>query len=265
MRGFRPLVASILVLAGCTKLAGIDDDYTLGQPDASSGGVQNGGTSGSGVGGGTGGNGGSTSGGGSAGTPSGGAAGTSSCPVLAPAGTFPTPGIGVLDSFDTDLSSWQGDTDEFSVVAGELTLTDIQSSEIYFDTSFCPDQEVYAKAVTMDSNMDHWILNLKAQDFSGCDQLEVGYEVAINELWIASCEADIWTTHATKSNVLVNPGDVLGARARADGTVEVYLNGNLEMSSGATGFRRYALGGYIGLEIDDPVGSQRWDDFGGGP
>jgi hypothetical protein len=57
-------------------------------------------------------------------------------------------------------------------------------------------------------------------------------------------------------------GDQFGARARANGTVEVYRNGVLLGTRDVTGWPYYANGGYLGLWFiyaEDAV----LDDFGG--
>jgi hypothetical protein len=62
---------------------------------------------------------------------------------------------------------------------------------------------------------------------------------------------------------------VLGARARADGSVEVYLNGALILEAdvgpeaGAESFGPHQEPGFIGIGVTGGTGVARFDDFGG--
>jgi hypothetical protein len=58
-------------------------------------------------------------------------------------------------------------------------------------------------------------------------------------------------------------GDTFGARARPDGTVEVYRNGELLGTRDITAWPHYDDGGYIGLWFAGAYNA-RLDDFGGG-
>ncbi len=69
--------------------------------------------------------------------------------------------------------------------------------------------------------------------------------------------------HGADIPVTFVDGDQFGARAPADGTVEVYRNGELLATRDITAWSHYADGGYIGLWFigaEDAV----LDDFGGG-
>jgi hypothetical protein len=58
-------------------------------------------------------------------------------------------------------------------------------------------------------------------------------------------------------------GDTFGARARPDGIVEIYRNGDLIGTRDVTSWRFYDKGGYIGLWFLGAKGAIL-DDFGGG-
>lgn len=58
-------------------------------------------------------------------------------------------------------------------------------------------------------------------------------------------------------------GDQFGARALADGTVEVYRNGVLLATRDVTAWPHYSSGGYLGLWFGDAK-NVLIDDFGGG-
>jgi hypothetical protein len=61
---------------------------------------------------------------------------------------------------------------------------------------------------------------------------------------------------------LVN-GDILGARARANGSVEVFKNGALVGIADASAWSGSAGGGVIGMRVTNGTAA-RLDDFGGG-
>ena len=72
-----------------------------------------------------------------------------------------------------------------------------------------------------------------------------------------------WIQHGADIPVTFIDGDIFGARALADGTVEVYRNEELLASRDITSWSHYADGGYIGLWF---IGAENTilDDFGGG-
>ena len=72
-----------------------------------------------------------------------------------------------------------------------------------------------------------------------------------------------WTQRGANISVVFVDGDQFGARALANGTVEVYKNGVLLATRSITGWVLYASGGYIGLWFADATDA-RLDDFGGG-
>jgi hypothetical protein len=69
--------------------------------------------------------------------------------------------------------------------------------------------------------------------------------------------------HGADIPVTFNNGDTLGARAKADGTVEVYKNGDLLGTRDVSSWPYYSMGGYIGLWFIEATGAVL-DDFGGG-
>jgi hypothetical protein len=81
----------------------------------------------------------------------------------------------------------------------------------------------------------------------------------------------IWTYHPSQdwvqrgANIPATfaAGDQFGARAKADGTVEVYKNGTLLGSRSITAWPFYSSGGYIGLWLVNS-NAARLDNFGGG-
>jgi len=75
--------------------------------------------------------------------------------------------------------------------------------------------------------------------------------------------AQDWVQRGADISVTFAVGDVFGARAKADGTVEVYKNGALVGSRSITAWPYYANGGKIGLWMYN-AGGTIIDDFGGG-
>jgi RHS repeat-associated protein len=72
-----------------------------------------------------------------------------------------------------------------------------------------------------------------------------------------------WVQHGADIPVAFANSDTFGARATADGSVEVYKNGTLLGTRDITSWTYYASGGYIGLWLIHAPNA-RLDDFGGG-
>jgi hypothetical protein len=126
----------------------------------------------------------------------------------------------------------------------------------------CPDQEVFIELVAMDVMTSDILLHAKAQDTGGCDQIEIGYDPENQTVGVYSCDNDTWKTLISVSHPL-SPGDVLGARLRANGMIELYDGGSLITTVSASAWPHASKGGMIGLGIYEGVGTQKFDDFGG--
>jgi hypothetical protein len=74
--------------------------------------------------------------------------------------------------------------------------------------------------------------------------------------------AQTWVTRGVIT-VTFQAGDVFGARANTDGTVEVYRNGNLIGTGNVSAWTYNANGGRIGLWVIGAT-TLTLDDFGGG-
>jgi len=72
-----------------------------------------------------------------------------------------------------------------------------------------------------------------------------------------------WVQHGTDIPVTFVNGDQFGARAKADGDVQVYQNGNLLAVRSVTAWSYYSAGGYIGVGFANVTGVLI-DNFGGG-
>jgi YD repeat-containing protein len=182
-----------------------------------------------------------------------------------PSGGFPD--TGVLDGFnraDGPLGSdWSGDVSQSSISSAQL----LPGSYIFWgNESFGADQEVYVTFVEVDEDGWEQDLLLKSQSNTtwGDGVLEVLYDANsdLAQVWTWEWPGD-WVQHGADIPVTIHNGDTFGARALADGTVEVYKNGELLATRDVTSWSYYDQGGYIGLWF---IGAEDaiLDDFGGG-
>ena len=220
-----------------------------------------------GVGGSTGGTGGSGGSTGGSGGSTGGSGGTPGCPTLGAA--FPaTP---VLDNFNLangppNPSKWLLDVGAFSVESNALRNS-AQNGDItliWYDPR-CADQEAYLTVTQLDLTAKELYLSMKRQSVAdGCNTIEVLYEPPNHEIGVYTCTGvNNWVGHGTFAMTL-KAGDVFGGRARANGGVEVYVNGAIKLSTSITSWQHYAKPGYIGIGWSAPSGAGIVDDFGGG-
>jgi hypothetical protein len=296
------LLLSATLLAGCTKLLGIDGDYELDPASTGGSGASGGGTAGSasggtsgastggaagasgsgGVAGAGGGSGGSTGGaggqGGAAGASgSGGVAGAggtgtgggTSCPTLAAKGVFPSPSTKILDDFNRPDGilggNWSGDIGIGAISSNQLAVVQGSGSwgQLLYTTQLCADQEAYVTIKTIDPAADFVIVQLKMQNLKDCDQIEVGWSRVDNLMEVGVCSGSSWSQVGASYPLTLKPGDVFGGRARANGQLEVYVNGNLLQTYDVTAWPYYANSGFPGLEFEVGNGTWRADDFGG--
>ena len=104
--------------------------------------------------------------------------------------------------------------------------------------------------------------------------IEVWYYLPLNQVHIYTlAPGQGWINRATLSGISFAAGDVFGARALSDGTVNVYKNGALigttNIATGPNPWPTSAVtsGGKIGmwfLDTGAPPNDARFDDFGGG-
>ena len=140
------------------------------------------------------------------------------------------------------------------------------SNHILWQTSFGSDQEAYITLTNVDGNGSEQDLLLKSQSATSTSSgvIEVLYDANndIVQVWTYSSSQN-WVKHGTDISATFVDGDQLGARARPDGTVEVYRNGNLLATRDVSSWPYYDEGGYIGLWFIS-AGDAILDDFGGG-
>jgi hypothetical protein len=133
-------------------------------------------------------------------------------------------------------------------------------------TPFGADQEAYITLPTIDSNSDEIDLLLKAQDSTQWNQgiMEVWYDPSAHLVRVETyTPGQGWVQRGGNISVTFQPGDRFGARARADGYVEIYRNGSALGMIDARGWTFATSGGYIGLWIINGQ-NNAFDDFGGG-
>ncbi len=183
--------------------------------------------------------------------------------------TFPD--TGVLDNFNRANggvgNNWQGarNTDQYRI-AGQEVLVDKGGYLAWGPTEFGSNQEAFM-TLTQIVNSEHHPLLLKAR---GTNASQGGIIVAYDALGQRVVVEVLvvgqgWRTVAAFPVTMSN-GHQLGARARADGTVQVYVNC---MLLGTADTRTVAgnayvnQGGRIGVWFQNASGA-RFDNFGGG-
>jgi len=182
------------------------------------------------------------------------------------------PATGLLDDFnraDGPIgSSWSGWPQNYDIVSNRLAVgSSGTETSIYWNPSrFGVDQEVFVTLTNIDPNGGEQDLLLKSQSATtwGYGVLEVMYDAANQRVYVVTWEwPQGWIQHGAYIPVTFSNGDQFGARATADGTVEVYKNGTLVGTRDITSWTHYAEDGFIGLwfiDAEDAV----LDDFGGG-
>ena len=189
--------------------------------------------------------------------------------VLAPNNFPSTP---VLDNFNRANgsigSNWSGYTSKYHITSNQMTV-DYNGSNSYIywkNVSFGADQEAYVTFTDIDATASEQDLLLKSQSKTtwGDGVIEVLYDPMgyTAQVWTYEWPAG-WVQHGADIPVTFVNGDTFGARALANGIVEVYKNGTLLATRDITTWSHYSDGGYIGLWFigaEDAV----LDDFGGG-
>jgi hypothetical protein len=190
-----------------------------------------------------------------------------------PSGSFPATGI--LDTFNRANgfigNNWSGAAGGYAIAANQLdviTAAGLTGGQINWNAaSFGADQEVYVTLSNIDltANTEHDLI-LKAQSASNWENgvIEVWYDSVGHKVQVWTyTSAQGWVQRGTDIAATFVNGDRFGARARANGQVEVYRNGTLLGSRDVTAWPYYAGGGYIGLWFID-TSNALLDDFGGG-
>jgi len=185
-----------------------------------------------------------------------------------PPGSFPSTGI--TDNFNRANgalgSGWSGNTTGYSILSNQLDVG--TTEDVYWNTSsFGADQEAFVTLATIDPNATEIGLILKAQSSTGLGAglIEVLYQPSGNyvQVWTYRNTSEGWRQRGTNIPVTFAAGNQFGARAKANGLVDVYKNGTLLATRDVTAWSYSASGGYIGLfNIGAP--NTLLDNFGGG-
>jgi hypothetical protein len=190
-----------------------------------------------------------------------------STPSLTPSGGFPTTGI--LDAFNRANGSlgsgWSGSTGAYAVAGNQLDVNG-NGSIFWSGASYGADQEAHLTVATIDPTAGSLSLLLKSQSSSSSSAglIRVMYMPGSQaaQVWTYS-SAQGWVQRGASVPLSLVSGDRFGARARADGTVEVYRNGALVGSRNASAWTYAGSGGFIGLWMAS-ASNVMLDDFGGG-
>jgi len=157
-----------------------------------------------------------------------------------------------------------GDTANFSISNSKLAVSSNAGSIIGWKDAFGPDQEVQVTLSTIQSLGGAISVGLKAQDTTQCNNLQVRYLPSTSKVQVYACSSGTATQQGADIAVSFAAGDKFGARAKSDGTVQVYKNGTLVGTVTVSASWPYrANGGRIGLGASNASGTV-FDDFGGG-
>lgn len=187
--------------------------------------------------------------------------------LMVASGPFPT--TGVLDNFNRPNGaiggSWTGDTNGLVISNNQLTQTCCYATTAWNGAIFGPDQEVFIHFNQATPNaFEHDVL-LKIQGTSTyAGHLECRWDGVGNVVTVNTYDpTTTWVNWGTFNGVSFQAGDTFGARAHADGTVQVFKNGISFGICSVAGWRFANAGGRVGLTLNGAT-SSLLDDFGGG-
>lgn len=186
--------------------------------------------------------------------------------IVSGVATFPT--TAVLDDFNRPdgalAAPWTGDLAGLVVESQRLRQSGSANSVVFGTAPFGPAQEVFVTVAQASEAPEHDLM-LKVQGGSWSNgHLEVRFDAQVDLVTVNGyTPGGGWQSYlAVPLPVLAN-GDQIGARAYANGAVEVFRNGARIGTADCSAWPFHASGGFVGLTIVDAAGS-RFDDFGGG-
>jgi hypothetical protein len=200
---------------------------------------------------------------------------TTSASTTAPAPAPVALSTSVLDTFNRANgavgTNWAGlnGTDFYTIVSKRL---DVQAggSLVWKATSFGSNQEAFVTLSTIDTHSlaQGVILKVQTGSIPNAGAIAVVYDARARAVRVSTLRLGTngaWTLYANKAATFAN-GDQLGARALANGEVQIYKNGKLiatvRLNTTDKAFFS-AKGGKIGLwTLAAP--KALFDDFGGG-
>jgi PKD repeat protein len=188
--------------------------------------------------------------------------------LVSPLTTFPSAGI--IDNFNRANeplgSPWTADVAGLAVSGNQLVQTSGYGFPIWDGAVFGPDQEAYITFTTISgSAAPERDLVLKAQGTTDVSaHIEVRYDATQHQVDVGTYDpVNGWLVQGTPVPATYLAGDRFGARAYANGQVEVYQNATRIGVRTLTGWPHTASGGRVGLTLD-AANKGSFDDFGGG-
>jgi PKD repeat protein len=179
------------------------------------------------------------------------------------------PATPVLDNFNRVdaalMSPWTGSLSVVAVRSSALAqISSGTASPIWNRALLGPNQEVHVTLAAITSSASDHDLLLKCQGIAvGSGAIQVRYDAHAKKIMVSTLTPGSgWKTWGTISQTLV-AGDRFGARAYADGNVEVYRNGSKLTTVSVSRWSGAALGGRIGIMLVNAT-TARLDNFGGG-
>jgi len=184
----------------------------------------------------------------------------------------PFPASSTLDSFNRANgrlgSNWSGATqrDQYRIV-DQAVVVEKGGLALWRPTVFGADQEAFFRLTAINPTGQHHTLALKVLGNRGQNgALLVSYDAANQQVVVeALVPGQGFATIATFDATL-QAGDLLGARARADGTIEIFVRCErigVADSRPVAGNRYVGASGRIGVWFHNSAGAA-FDDFGGG-
>lgn len=188
--------------------------------------------------------------------------------LVSPVTSFPS--TAVIDNFNRANAPlgapWQGDVAGLAVQSNALGQPSGYGFPIWGGSAFGPNQECFVTIKTITgATAPERDLVLKAQTLSSStSHIEVRYDDNQKQVDVGTYDpVNGWLSQGAPIPVTYVAGDRLGARAYANGLLEVYRNATKVGSRNLVGWPFVDQGGYIGLTLD-MSNRGTLDDFGGG-
>lgn len=176
----------------------------------------------------------------------------------------PFPATDVLDDFNRAGSTlgdgWIGAADEY-VLKDQQLWCGLCTASALWSGPFAAEQEVFATYAGFDPDAREMNLVLRAQGSTTCEQIEVSYSPESLDVRVAYCLDDTWTD-LDSFELLLQAGQQLGGRIHADGTLQLFVDGELLGSLDVSAYPHQL--GRIGVSGVAGDAGLFWDDFGGG-
>jgi glucose/arabinose dehydrogenase len=160
--------------------------------------------------------------------------------------------------------AWIGSVSGLRIAGGALTQTATTSYAIWNGATFGPDQEAWATFGAVTDSAEHDLL-FKVQGPSWQDgHVQIHYDTKYQGVIVLTYDrAGGWKRVGGPFAMRLDPGDRLGGRVTADGTVQVFENGALAGVASTGSWPFAANGGRLGLLLAR-ASTTRMSAFGGG-